>query len=135
MSPVVDANATNGHWSEGQQPHRIGKGPKVVWLLAVPRGNGCRILLFDLFEHLQGFTEMLLEVETHSIQDLHESTTAEGIEDLIASLTVDDNALGTQDCQMLRGVCLLHVQLGEYSCRRDFTISEYLHNGNARGMG
>jgi hypothetical protein len=36
---------------------------------------------------------------------------------------------------MLGGVGLLHVQLGKDGPRRDFTVAEYLHNGNARGMG
>jgi hypothetical protein len=36
---------------------------------------------------------------------------------------------------MLGDVCLIHIQLCTDGSCRNFTVAEYLHNGNARGMG
>src|SRR5262249_51851534 len=73
-------------------------------------------------------------VEAHRVQHLHKPAAAEGIEDLVPFLAIDDDSPGAQHRQMLRRIGLFYTQSLEDSARGDLSLTQHLDNGDARGM-
>ena len=60
---------------------------------------------------------------------------ADGVEDLVAGLAVDDEMLGAEDGEVLRDVGLLHAELFDEGSGGELAFAEEFEDGDAGGVG
>lgn len=78
---------------------------------------------------------MGVEVAAHQGEDLDDDWIADGIEDLVADLAIDDELLGTEDGKMLREVGLFDVEFFHQLAGGEFSVLEKFDDCDAGGVG
>jgi hypothetical protein len=72
-----------------------------------------------LFQDGQRFVQVFLKIAAHQCEYLEQDRVANGIEDLVPGLPVQDELSRSKNRQMLRNVGLLHAEfLDKVACRK-----------------
>ena len=87
--------------------------------------------LFQFLEHGHRFTDLLLEVAPHEVQQLVDQRVAYGIENLVAGLPRDHDLAGSQNREMLRKVGLFEVEAIGKCAGRQFALAQQIENRSA----
>jgi hypothetical protein len=115
-----------GHDRGALQPVTGDRGSFVTALLL--------LLSVCLFEHCQRFGEVGLKVAAHDIQYIDQQGITDGVKYLISLFTAENNLLGAQNSEMLRGICLLDSQPLDKITRRLFAVAQHFYNGDTCGV-
>ena len=98
------------------------------------RSGGHRRVL-HLVEHADGFFELGVEVFAHQGEDFADGGVADGVEDLVACLAVDDDLFGAEDGEVLGDVGLFHAELFDEGAGGELAFAEEFKDGDAGGVG
>jgi len=92
-------------------------------------------LLVHLAEQVHCVLQMGVEITAHEREDLDEQRVPDRIEDLVASLAIDDKLFGSEDGEMLREIGLLDAELVHQLAGGEFAVLEQFDDCNAGGVG
>jgi hypothetical protein len=91
--------------------------------------------LLHVLEKIERLLEMIFEVLAHQIQNFTQDRVSQGIIDLIAFFSTDNDLFGAQHGQMLRYVSLLQTESHMDRAYRNLSnITQEFDNGNPRRM-